>query len=213
MSSAPRPARRALVVVDVQQEYFSGRLGIQYPPREQSLARIIDLLGAADAAGMPVAVIQHENPVGAPAFALGSPGHELHPELARRLRPEWKRVSKRFASAFDGTELLDWSRALGIDTLTLVGYMTNNCLLATAAAAAPLGLDIEVVSDASGAVHLSNEAGSVSAEHLHRTLMVLLQSNFAAVTEADAWIAAVRDGARPPRSNLIASATAFGPPG
>ena len=33
--------RRALIVVDVQQEYFDGPLQIQHPPREESLAHVI----------------------------------------------------------------------------------------------------------------------------------------------------------------------------
>ncbi|EME66746.1 hypothetical protein G352_02379 [Rhodococcus ruber BKS 20-38] len=44
------------------------------------------------------------------------------------------------------------------------------------------------------------------AESLHTTLMVLLQSNFAAVTTTSEWIAAVRSGAALPESNLVESA-------
>ena len=36
--------RRALIVVDVQQEYFNGILQIQAPSREKTLANIVGLL-------------------------------------------------------------------------------------------------------------------------------------------------------------------------
>jgi hypothetical protein len=36
-----------------------------------------------------------------------------------------------------------------------------------------------------------NEAGKVSADQLHETLLVVLHSNFAAVATTDAWTAAV----------------------
>lgn len=51
--------RRALILVDVQQEYFSGPLEIQYPPHAQSLPRIAAALDSAAAAGLPIAVVQH----------------------------------------------------------------------------------------------------------------------------------------------------------
>lgn len=44
------------------------------------------------------------------------------------------------------------------------------------------------------------------AESLQTTLMVLLQSNFAAVTTTSGWIAAVRSGAALPEHNLVESA-------
>ena len=62
--SAPR---RALVVIDVQNEYFEGGgLPIEYPPVESSLPKIAQAMDAARAAGVPVVVVQHHAPKGAP---------------------------------------------------------------------------------------------------------------------------------------------------
>lgn len=198
--------RRALVLVDVQQEYFDGALNIEYPPRDESLARILRALDVAARADMPVVVVRHEYPEGAPVFAAGSAGRELHPEVESRIDSTTKRVVKSFSSAFASTPLAEWSRENGIDTLTLAGYMTNNCVLATAAAAEPLGFSIEVLSDATGAVHLANEAGTASARQVHETLMTLLHSNWASVATTDAWASAVTDDDRLPKGNLVASA-------
>jgi len=84
--------------------------------------------------------------------------------------------------------------------------MTNNCDIATAADAESRGIAAEVLSDASGAIHLSNEAGTVSAEQLHQTLMVLLNSNFAAVADTATWVEAARAGTALPKSDLGTSA-------
>lgn len=200
--------RRALVVIDVQQEYFSGPLEIHYPARDESLAGILGAIDAAQAQRLPIVVVQHENPVGAAAFARGSTGAGLHPAVAARVRPEWKRITKRYASAFDGTDLADWCRQHRIDTLTLIGYMTGNCVLATAASAAPHGLTAEALSDATGVTHLANRIGGVSARRLHQTLMVLLHSNLAAVTTTRDWMNALEAGTASTRSNLVASAAA-----
>jgi nicotinamidase-related amidase len=203
-------ARRAVIVVDVQQEYFEGPLAIQFPPVQDSLEKILDVLDVALREGLPVAIVQHQNPEGAALFAAGSPGWKLHPEVSEHLDRSWERVTKRYASCFDHTSLEEWLRLHGIDTITLVGYMTNNCILATAAAAAPLGFTAEVLSDATGAVHLANEIGSVPARQLQETLLTLLHSNFAAVGSTDDWAAAVTARSPLPRSNLLVSATEGG---
>ncbi|ERB49679.1 hypothetical protein N806_00555 [Rhodococcus sp. P27] len=84
--------------------------------------------------------------------------------------------------------------------------MTNNCDLGTAVEAEALGFAAEILSDASGAIHLANEAGQVSAQSLHETLMILLHSNFAAVATTSAWVDAVDSGTSLPKSNLVVSA-------
>jgi nicotinamidase-related amidase len=109
-------------------------------------------------------------------------------------------------SVFAGTDVAGWLAERGVDTITIVGYMTNNCDIATAISAEELGLAAEVLSDASGAIHLANEAGKVSADQLHETLLVLLHSNFAAVATTDAWTAAVSIGEALPKSDLGTSA-------
>lgn len=201
--SAPR---RALVIVDVQQEYFDGPLNIEYPPREESLARILQSLDVAERSDVPVVVVQHEYPAGAPVFAAGTPGHELQPEVKARTGSAAKHVTKNLSSVFAGTDLADWLRANDIDTVTLVGYMTNNCVLGSAADAERLGFSIEVLSDATGAIHMSNEAGSVDARQVHETLMVLLHSNWAAVAATGAWAEAVSGGQELPKSDLVTTA-------
>lgn len=197
---------RALVVVDVQMEYFDGPLLVQYPPRDQSLANIANAIEFADANNVPVVLVQHQMPAGAPVFVEGTPGWSLHPEIARFANDSRKHIHKQNGSVFAGTDLATWLRENDIDTITIVGYMTNNCDLASAVEAEGLGFTAEILSDASGAINLANEAGKVSAEDLHNTLMVLLQSNFAAVGTTAQWTDAVSAGAELPKSNLVVSA-------
>jgi len=198
--------RRALIVIDVQQEYFEGILQVQAPARERTLANVVTALDVAEQHDLPVVVVQHELPEGAPVFAVGSDSWSLHPEIERRLDPAWKRVTKDKGSVFAGTDVADWLAEQGVDTITIVGYMTNNCDLATAAGAEERGLAAEILSDASGAIHLANEVGKVSADQLHETLLVLLHSNFAAVAPTETWADAVAEGEALPKSDLGTSA-------
>src|SRR5690625_258443 len=110
-------------------------------------------MDVAAAAGVPTVVVQHESSAGEPAFAPGTPGFALHPEVqARAVRADRHQI-KHHSSVFAGTGLADWLSERDVDTVTLVGYMTNNCVLASAAGAEPLGLAVEVLADATGAVH------------------------------------------------------------
>lgn len=198
--------RRALIVVDVQQEYFNGILQIQAPSRETTLTNITAALDLAEQQDVPVVIVQHQLPDGAPVFAVGSESWSLHPEIEQRLKPSWKRVTKDKGSVFAGTDVASWLTEQDVDTITIVGYMTNNCDIATAVGAEELGFAAEIISDASGAIHLANEAGKVSADQLHETLLVLLHSNFAAVASTEAWTVAVTTGAVLPKSDLGTSA-------
>ena len=60
---------RALIVIDVQNEYFDGPLAIHYPSREQSLAHIIEAVEAAQDR-LPTVIVQHENPKTRPLSLL-----------------------------------------------------------------------------------------------------------------------------------------------
>ncbi len=198
--------RRALVVIDAQQEYFEGLLPVQHPDRDASIARIDDAVQAAERAELPVVLVQHELPAEAPVFAAGSPTWQNHPVVAGHEERAAHRVTKQSSSVFAGTDLEQWLRAQGIDTITLVGYMTNNCVIASAAAAEPLGFAVEVLSDATGAIDLANEAGRASAQQVHETLMALLHSNWAAVTDTAGWTAALHAGEALSKSDLPTSA-------
>ncbi|HYX86647.1 MAG TPA: isochorismatase family protein, partial [Gaiellales bacterium] len=55
-------SKRALIVIDVQNEYFDGALPISDPPPATSLANIGRAMDAATAKGVPVVVVQHSEP-------------------------------------------------------------------------------------------------------------------------------------------------------
>ncbi|WP_159706344.1 isochorismatase family protein [Arthrobacter sp. 18067] len=200
--------RRALILVDIQQQYFNGLLEIRYPPHQESLPMIVKAIDAATAAGLPIAVIQHTEGEGAPVFAPGTREFDLHPDVEARRTGAWKEVIKQYGSVYAGTEVAGWLREHDVDTVTLVGYMTNNCILASAVEAEFLGFSSEVLSDATGAINLSNDAGTADAKTVHTTLMALLNSNWAAVATTNEWAGAVASGHALQRSDLGSSAMA-----
>jgi nicotinamidase-related amidase len=196
-------ARRALIVIDVQNEYVSGNLLIEYPDIRQSLANIGKAMDAATQAGIPVVIVQNTAPAGAPIFDKGSHGWQLHDVVASRRHDYY--VEKTLPSAFSGTGLADWIAANGINILTVAGYMTHNCVASTVQHALHAGLAVEVLDDATGSVPYANRAGKSSAQEIHQAFCVVFQSRFAAVLSADEWIDAIQTGKTPERDSIFNS--------
>jgi nicotinamidase-related amidase len=198
------PPRRALVVIDVQNEYFAGGgLPIEYPPMAQTLPNIGRAMDAARAARIPVVVVQNSAPAGAPLFIKGSPAWQLNEVVASRAHDHY--IEKAWPSVYTGTDFADWLARHEIDTLTVVGYMTHNCDASTIFEATHRGLNVEFLSDASGALPYANSAGSVSAEEVHRVFSVVFHTRFAAVATTAQWVAAVQAQRAIERDNIVAS--------
>lgn len=177
--------KRALLVIDVQNEYFGDRLRVTHP--QGSFENILAAMDGAERAGLPVVVVQHSNPAGAPAFAQGSSGWQLHPQVARRRRDLL--IEKTLPGSFTGTELEAWLRGRGIDTVVIAGYMTQMCCDTTSRQAVHMGLKVEFLSDGTGTLAISNAAGSVTAEELHRAVLVTQAMRFARVLTVKDWLA------------------------
>ena len=173
---------RALLVIDVQNEYFTGALPITHPTGH--LERILRVMDAASGR-IPTVVIQH-SAEGLPIFRRGSREWELHPEVAAR--PRDLLIQKSLPGSFTGTPLEAWLRERGIDTVTITGYMTHMCCDTTARQAVHLGFKSEFLSDATGTLPLSNAGGAVTAEELQRSILAAQAQLLSEVLPSDRWI-------------------------
>lgn len=175
---------RALLVIDVQNEYFTGALPITHPAGH--LEQILTAMDTAAAKQVPVVVIQHAfTDPAKPFFQKGTPGWELHPEVAKRSRDLL--LEKSLPGSFTGTELEDWLRERNINTVTIAGYMTHMCCDTTAREAVHRGFTVEFLSDATGTLPLSNSAGEVTAEELQRSILCAQQMLLSEVLDVASW--------------------------
>ncbi|QDV35052.1 cysteine hydrolase family protein [Tautonia plasticadhaerens] len=175
---------RALLVIDVQNEYFTGALPITHPAGH--LDRILGVMDASTGK-VPTVVVRHHVPgPDAPFFKRGSEGWELHPEVAGR--PRDLLVEKTLPGSFTDTPLEAWLRERGIDTVTIAGYMTHMCCDTTARQAVHRGFTVEFLSDATGTLPLSNSAGEVTAEELHRSILCAQQMLLSEVLPSEKWL-------------------------
>jgi len=194
---------RALIVIDVQNDYIGGNLPIAHPATEVSLPNIGRAIDAARIAGIPVIVVQNVAPEGSPFMAKGTTGAELHEVVTSRPRDHY--FLKNLPSCFANTDLDVWLRQHGVDTLTVVGYMTHNCDFSTIVDAVHRGFNCEFLSDASGSLPYANSAGAASAEEIHRVMTVVMQARFATVMTTEQWLSAISGGETPARDNIYAS--------
>jgi nicotinamidase-related amidase len=194
--------QRALLVIDVQNEYVSGNLPIEYPPLSTSLPNIQLAIETAKQANIPIILVQQMAPAGSPIFAQGSHGWELH-EVANIEHDLL--IQKKLPSALAETRLGDWLKARHIDTLVVVGFMSQNCNESTIRQAAHEGWSVEYLHDAAGAVSYRNAMGLLDAKTMHEASCVVLQSRFAAVMNTQAWVQLVKTGTAAVRESLYQS--------
>ncbi|CQR72860.1 Streptothricin hydrolase [Sporomusa ovata DSM 2662] len=176
--------KRVLLVIDVQNEYFTGKMPIMYP--EGSFDKILQAVEAANQKNIPVILIRHEALQQAAAFVKGSTGWEIREEL---LKKEYACiVDKSFPGSFTGTGLEDLLRSMGIDTIVICGYMTQMCCDTTARQAVHLGFSVEFLSDATGTLDVANDAGKITAAELHKAILITQAMRFSEVISTDKWI-------------------------
>jgi nicotinamidase-related amidase len=166
------PAKTALVVIDVQEDFVSptgaaGQWGIDLTILDAPLDNVDTLIAAARAKGVTLAFVRvvtqsdtdsealkalHRRK-GRPPQALdicrvGTPGVDYY-----RVKPEPgdMEVAKRLYSSFAGTDFDARLRARGIDTLVIVGFTTDCCVDCTARDAFHLNYNVFIVTDACAA--------------------------------------------------------------
>jgi len=177
--------KEALLVIDVQNEYFTGKLPVTYPVG--SLNNIIRAMDRAHDGRVPVIVIRHTGTAhNATTFRKGTPGWELHNEIKRRHADVI--IEKTLPGSFTGTSLENWLQEWSISTVTIAGYMTQMCCDTTARQAFHRNYTVNFLADATGTLDIANHAGSISAADLHRATLVTQQQRFARVMTTNEWI-------------------------
>lgn len=75
-------AKTALIVIDFQNEYFTGRMPI--PDGASALAKALELIKYADNHKIPVYHVQHVSPAGAAVFAIDGETVKFHKDMQPR---------------------------------------------------------------------------------------------------------------------------------
>lgn len=184
--------KTALMVIDFQNEYFSGRMPI--PNGSAALSNAKRLIEWADEHGIPVYHVQHVTPPGAPIFADGSSTVEFHPDIAPA--PHHKTVRKTSVSIFPTTDIDAQLKNAKIETLVISGLMTHACVSGAARDAVPLGYEVVIASDACATRDITGPDGkTIPHETLHNASLVTLSDTFAEILDTDALLSLPIEGA------------------
>jgi nicotinamidase-related amidase len=175
-----REMARALVIIDIQRDYFPGGA---YPLVAPDAAALVahGVLERARVNGERVIHVRHiAQDAGATFFLPGTVGGEIHELVA----PEGDEpvVIKAEPNSFIGTDLQ--ARLDGIDDLVIVGMMSSMCVDATSRAALDLGFAVTVVHDACAAPDLEFGGETVPGDVVHRAFMAALRDAGANVVAA-----------------------------
>ncbi|SRR5579859_336197 len=149
--------RAAVIVIDAQREYVTGRLPLA--DVGPALAEIAALLELARSRAVPVIHVAHVAAPGRPLFDSDGPFVSFSPEAAPRDGEAV--VKKSLPNGFAGTDLADMLRATGRKELILAGFMTHNCLYATAMSALDHGYRNTIVGAATGTRDLGDVPAAV----------------------------------------------------
>lgn len=169
--------KRALIVVDVQNDYFPGGKwtlsGI-----DAAADNIAKLLEAARKSSDLVVHIRHEFPTtDAPFFAPGSRGAEIHMKV--KPLPNEPVVLKHHINSFRETDLKAVLDKHGITDVVICGAMSHMCVDAVTRASNDLGYACTVVHDACASRDLEFDGVTVPAAQAHAAFMSALEFGYA----------------------------------
>jgi nicotinamidase/pyrazinamidase len=169
--------KRALIVVDVQNDFCPGGL-LAVPNGDEVIAPLNELINEFLAADEPVFKTRDWHPPRTKHFAAyggtwpvhcvqQTPGAEFHPALAAD--PRIHIVSKGLGdkdcySGFDGTDLADELKRLGVTEVWVGGLATDYCVKNTVLDALKNGFAVKAIKDAMRPVELQAGDGDRAIE-------------------------------------------------
>jgi nicotinamidase-related amidase len=174
---------RALVIVDIQQDYFPGGAHPLEGPEEAALAagRLLDSFRAAGDHVIHVRHVWDEEE--ATFMRPGTEGVDIHPAV---IPVEGELViTKEHPNSFRETVLEEELRARDVDELVVCGMMTSMCVDATVRAAVDLGFETTVAHDACATCELEFDGRTIPAAAVHSAFLAALADGYAEVAATD----------------------------
>jgi nicotinamidase-related amidase len=183
--------RPALVLVDIQRDYFpGGRMEVAGAAEASTAAaRLLDLFRQEN---LPVVHVQHI--AGRPNATFLLPDTEgvgIHATV--QPLPGEKIVTKHFPNSFRNTGLEALLEAQGIKELVICGMMSHMCIDATVRAAFDKGYACFLVDDACATKDLAFSGSIIPASHVHGAYMAALGAVYAKVVTLEEMMAILRE--------------------
>jgi nicotinamidase-related amidase len=172
-------ADTALLVIDIQNDYFPGG-AMELEGADAAGAKAGKAIDAFRSRGLPVIHVRHLSVrPGSTFFIPGTKGAEIHASV--KPLPDESIVGKNFPNSFRGTGLKELLEKQGIKNLAVAGMMTHMCVDATVRHAADLGYKITLLGDACATRAQSFGGETVPARQVHAAFLAALNGFYAKV--------------------------------
>lgn len=160
--------KKALLIIDVQNDYFDGG---NHPLVNAAEAgkHAKQVLQTARKQNIPVVHIQHLANEGAGFFLPDTHGAAIHTCVSPA--PDEKVIVKNYPNSFRETTLLQHLQENGITSLVICGMMTDVCVDATVRAAMDLGFTTIVIGDACATRNRELYGKTIKAEEIHNAYL------------------------------------------
>ncbi len=169
----------ALVLVDIQNDYFPGGTWTLVG-QEQAAQQASRLLEHFRAQENPVFHVRHiAASAEAPFFVKGTAGSEIHTSVAPLENEQV--IIKSDINSFKNTDLLQALKEQDVSKLVIVGSMVHLCIDAVTRAAADYGFSCIVAEDACATLDLEFNGKTVSAAQVQASFMSALAFAYAEV--------------------------------
>ncbi|MGP9644984.1 MULTISPECIES: cysteine hydrolase family protein [unclassified Halomonas] len=179
-------SHRAIIVVDIQNEYFPGGK-LLLNGIEEAATNAANIIEHARSANDLVVYFQHESAdPDIPFFTPGTQGVAIHPIVAP-LGEETVLV-KHFPNSFRETGLQELLDQQNIEEVVIIGAMSHMCIDATSRAASDLGYKTTIIHDACATLDLEFDGVTVPAPQVHATIMAALAFAYGTVTTTKQYI-------------------------
>lgn len=169
----------ALLLVDIQNDYFTGGL---WPVEDMDAvaSAAATVLQDSREAGDHIVHIRHEAlSDSAPFFRPATTGAEIHISVAPA--PHETVILKHRPNSFHETDLHSQLQRHGVTHVTIIGAMSQMCIDATARAARDLGYEVTVIAAACGAKSTSFDDVVLTAPQVQAAFMSGLAQAYATV--------------------------------
>jgi len=171
---------RALVIVDIQNDYFPGGAHPLVGP-EAAAKNAQQLLEAFRASGEPLFHVQHVWDAPDASFMRpGTAGVEIHESVSPTA--DEPVIQKANPNSFLETPLEAELRARGVEHVVVCGMMTSMCVDATVRAAVDLGFEATVAHDACATCDLDFAGETIPARQVHGAFVAALGDGYAVLS-------------------------------
>ncbi len=178
--------KTALLVIDIQKDYFPGGKMELVNPLEAAQKAYMLLQCFREHGGHHVHIQHIALKPDASFFVKGTAGSDIH-DSAAHFEGE-PIVYKHEPNSFLNTNLLELLKSWEVERVVITGMMSHMCVDATARAASDLGFKVIVAEDACATRDLKFDGTVVPADHVHKAFMSALQS-YGDVMKSDEVIA------------------------